>query len=931
MKSQPISSRISRVISSVSLIAMFLLIFGCSGDTGLPGLPGASSGTVAGTITDDFSPPNNVAGATVTPSPQPQGVTPVTADASGKYSITLPNGNYTLTFSRNGYNSQTQPVTVISGQTTTLNVTLIHNAAAVVNVANAKFVNGKATLTANVAVFDPALKGQPITFTWLDSAGNTVGTTSSVTVNQPSTAALKANLANLVAPRQGLDPPGTPGNEEADANEVDVANFQTLDRMMVVGIPQKAFEDGANPPYTVTATIAGQKFTAIPTVSMPANTVPFVPNPGLRNVPIGQPVMLQGHGAPPVPGITPPPATQTTWNWTIVAPSGSNVTALVDPTTRFPSFIPDAVGTYTITESVSGQSLTIYAGKYVGILVPALPNNDPVGALDTACSQAGCHASTSVFGSTTIINANFTAWKQSGHSVIMVKGMQEGSHYDINSCGKCHSVGYAQYSSAIKAGGFKDVINATGFTNATFLANAPTFFKGFDQVLRVSEVQCETCHGPNSSGAHATFTTNPQADQINARISYSADVCGVCHGEPKRHGRYQEWRESGHGDFETAIGEAITGKTTALPDGTGPSARCVGCHSGQGYIQFIQQLESGFASRTLSDIPAGTFFTNVNYLRSSNVQPIVCVACHTPHNPGQQPGIVGNIVILRGGFQAGGAFAGITPLLPAGFQANGVGRGALCITCHNSRNGEAVAGSGVVALHEDNSTTFGTQVSGTANSYAAPHDAAQGDVLMGRNAYFVTGQRSKHSFLADACVTCHLQKAPTDPSLGYPPNIEGAGTNHTFAIVNDPTRPAADQINALCHQCHSFTGTDIQNSFTTSYNQMLVDIANAIYRIKTGGHTPQQDGVQIVFNTGSTPSVTVTASGVITTTNVSTYLANAPGTPATGPIGASGYVPTIAKANWNASLVNNDSSLAVHNPGFAFDVVTSTSLTVRGL
>lgn len=925
MKSQSISSRITRVISLVSMISLFLLIFGCSGDNGAPGFNGTSFGTVAGTITDDFSPPNNVAGATVTPSPLPQGSSAVTADANGKYAITLPNGNYTLTFSRTGYNNLTQAVTVISAQTTTLNATLIHNAGAVVNVANAKFVNGSATLTANVAVFDPALQGQPVTFTWKDAAGNTVGTAASVTVPQPSTAALKANLANLVAPRQGLEPPGTPGNEEADSNEVDVASFQTLDRMMVVGIPQKAFEDGANFPYTVTATIGGQNFTATPTASMPPNTVPFVPNPGLRNVPIGQPVMLQGHGAPPVP-ISSPPAAQTTWNWSIVAPPGSNVTALVDPTTRFPHFIPDAVGTYTITESVSGQTLTIYAGQWVGILVPALPNNDPLGALDTACSQAGCHAGTPAFGT---IDSRFTDWKLSGHSKIMVKGMQEGSHYSLTSCAKCHSVGYSQFSGPVSAGGFNDVANAAGFTNATFLANAPTFFKGFDQVLRLSEVQCETCHGPNSSGAHATFDPSAQADPITARISYSADVCGVCHGEPKRHGRYQEWRESGHGDFELAIGEAITG-TSTTPDGTGPSARCVGCHSGQGYIQFIQQLESGFASRTLSDIPAGTFFTNVAYLRTSNVQPIVCVACHTPHNPGQQPGIVGNIVILRGDFQAGGAFAGMTPLLPAGFQANGVGRGALCITCHNSRNGEAVAGSGVVDLHEDNSTTFGTQVSGTANSYAAPHAAAQGDVLMGRNAYFVTGQRSKHSFLADACVTCHLQKAGTDPSLGYPPNIEGAGTNHTFAIVNDPTRPAADQINALCHQCHSFTGTDIQNSFTTSYNAMLVDIANAILRLKYGSAGAIPAGTTLIFYPGSTPQVST--DGGVTKVNLSTYLTGAPGTANPGgTITGTGFNLVIAKANWNTNLVNNDSSLAVHNPSFAFDVVTSTSLTVRGL
>ena len=35
-----------------------------------------------------------------------------------------------------------------------------------------------------------------------------------------------------------------------------------------------------------------------------------------------------------------------------------------------------------------------------------------------------------------------------------------------------------------------------------------------------------------------------------------ADLCGSCHGEPPRHGRFQQWEESGHGNYELAIDEA---------------------------------------------------------------------------------------------------------------------------------------------------------------------------------------------------------------------------------------------------------------------------------------------------------------------------------------------------------------------------------------
>jgi hypothetical protein len=468
-------------------------------------------------------------------------------------------------------------------------------------------------------------------------------------------------------------------------------------------------------------------------------------------------------------------------------------------------------------------------------------------------------------------------------------------------------------------------------------------------VLRVSEIQCESCHGPNG-GAHAIGT----ADSISARFSVAADVCGVCHGEPLRHGRFQEWRESGHGDFQTAMAEGISGVAAATPTGTGPNTSCAGCHTGQGFPLWLAQLQGGNPSRTLTAANAAA----LSFLRTDNVQPQTCATCHPVHNPGKQPGLVGNIVILRGDYQSGGAFDGTTPLLPAGFQANGVGKGALCITCHNSRNG----GSGATAtLHEDGDPNFGA-----LTAYSGPHEACQGDVLMGRNAYYFSspvagedlnlpgfvkvpqlGQRSRHSFLADACVTCHLEKSPTDPTLGYPPEIAGAGTNHTFAIVTDRTRPADDQINALCSKCHAdFEGTGVQKSFDVSYKQVLIAAAQAIKRIHG-----DPVATNLVFIPGRTPQVSLNGAVPV---NLATYLASAPGTTATGPIPASGFQRDLAKANWNISLVAprynatqldstsydngtplrnasggtvgvaGDQSKAVHNPSFVLNLITVT-------
>ena len=165
----------------------------------------------------------------------------------------------------------------------------------------------------------------------------------------------------------------------------------------------------------------------------------------------------------------------------------------------------------------------------------------------------------------------------------MVKGMAEGSHYNLANCAKCHSVGGTYLGADTSAGSFRDVIAAAGFTNATFLSKlVPSldpavtekskFFQGFPQVLQLSEVQCENCHGPNSNGeVHGAGKPDP-ADAKAARVSFSADVCAPCHGEPLRHGRYQEWRESGHGDFETAIGEGLGYRRRSVPTPAAPAA-----------------------------------------------------------------------------------------------------------------------------------------------------------------------------------------------------------------------------------------------------------------------------------------------------------------------------------------------------------------------
>ena len=207
----------------------------------------------------------------------------------------------------------------------------------------------------------------------------------------------------------------------------------------------------------------------------------------------------------------------------------------------------------------------------------------------------------------------------------------------------------------------------------------------------------------------------------------------------------------------------------------------------------MDQLEAGVVGSIDNvTVPAGAkFLSSVN---ASNVQPVTCTACHDPHsdaNPNQ----------LR--------VFGDTALLPSGFQMTGVGKGALCITCHNSRNGAQAAPSGtpvkLTYLHEDGQTYNG----GNPTGFSAPHQACQGDVFAGRNAYFMGNtlpQISRHAAVEDTCVGCHMALNPvTHLSHGA-----AAVSSHLFRIEGNLTPFCSN-----CHGSDSVNGEGIQSSVET--------------------------------------------------------------------------------------------------------------------
>lgn len=872
--------------SAFALISMFMLLFGCSGDNGAAG---TSTGTVSGAVTSSLT-GVPVAGATITTSPAMQAGTPITTDANGNYTMNLPVGVYQVTVAKTNYTSQTASVSVTAGQTATNNVKLVPTAAAAVSIANAAGAPGSSVTVVPKPSLADGVTGTPTyTYTQVSGPALTLDTTTypgSAVVTLPSSANAKLMLATVAGMRIGEFNGGdtaapttisgepfavvVPQTGAVTYNAIPSTGFGAymapFEKVMVQSLTNHDISDGVSAVFQVTMTVGS--YTATDTFDVNVK-LPAVPNGGMRNVPIGQPVILN---AP----------TQSAYSWTVTsAPAGSKVTTatLNDATSRNPDFIPDLRGEYVVNEATAG-SITIYAGTWQG----AIAGQDQYGPTIGNPGCGTCHQ-----GTDPEVGKFTRSWNKSGHAHIVtglpstlpggptVQNISDPhGHWSAAGCGPCHTVGFAQYSTAIKANGFSETYRAEGL-KITFGPNAWTqTLANYPKSASQMNIQCENCHGPSNSDAHGT---SAQTVDPRARVNRSSATCGTCHGEPTRHGRYQEWAPSAHGDYELAQSE-------------GGSASCTGCHTYQGFEYLNSQLKGtsttpAFASRTLTS--ANYTAEQADIALDGGAQPQNCVTCHSPHNPGTKSGLTGSIVGLAG-YDAtyGTTYAGTTPLLPGGFQGNGVGRGALCMVCHNSRNGEPVSGAGNPTLHEDGDVNFGT-----LTAYKAPHSAAQGDVLMGRNAYFVDGVRSKHSFITDTCVTCHMEL--TAAPAAY--DGAGFGTNHNFGA--DP---------AICVKCHgnAIPSADaLQTAFDDSMTTLNTAIVNAITRVyyKQTGTVVDPSAVVIGSSHGS-PTVTVSGTSYVPTD------ANA--------------LNIIAKALWNMNLLANDSSEGVHNPTFSFDVINAT-------
>jgi hypothetical protein len=649
------------------------------------------------------------------------------------------------------------------------------------------------------------------------------------------------------------------------------------DRYQVVGLNPFSLEEAGLVVLKVTVTTTSGSYSDEVEVH---TGLPWKVSTGLENVPAGRTVLL--YGKDQADG----------YDWTLMGPGASSA-ALVDADTQSPDFTPDVEGMYTVTENVSGTPIVVYAGTWRGIIVGQDENGRPVS--DAGCT--GCH-NPSDFPAPDL----FTPWAQTGHAEIFTNNLNMSPYYSEN-CFSCHTV---RFNPAVDNGGVDDAPDYQDFLSGGLLGspspdNWTTMLDQYPDSAQLANIQCENCHGPQNGNNHSF---NPDDPVHGARKDISSNVCATCHGEPLRHARFQQWQLSGHANYELAIDE-------------GDSGNCSRCHTGNGFLTWLPALED--------DDPANNADNIEVTWTLDEVHPQTCATCHDPHNIGTTSGSNTNATVR---------ISDNTPLLLAGFRAVGVGRGAMCMTCHNSRRG----------LRNDD-TFDATTAAGDASR--APHGSVQTDLLMGQNAYLIdVGIRGNHSLVEDSCVKCHMVETPPPDLLAY----NQGGTNHTFFAADD-----------VCASCHgpgvtaegvraAVEGTlaelkMLQEEAILELMATLIENAPPGQQKRSGvsnskgkgrgrkGNVIDLNGLALItdinqivdldfgeFRGRQSVTVTLADASVVGPLRVNDIDVFDP----RGKLMGNLYDfadPRVVKAGWNYNLVHNDASGGIHNPSFSLAAI----------
>jgi hypothetical protein len=579
-------------------------------------------------------------------------------------------------------------------------------------------------------------------------------------------------------------------------------------------------------------------------------------------------------------------------------------------------------------------------------------------AAQAVCTM--CHST-----STNIAPDVFPAWKTTKHCSALQREIEgaDGPGF-TEACLSCHTVGYDALPSA-KNGGFDDVAASSGWTFPAKLEPGNwQALVGTPNLGQLAGIQCESCHGPQAGGVTGPHANITNLD-VGARISFSAAVCATCHQESPRYYGPSQWALGKHADLGLAVGE---GSAESSPN----PAHCGRCHAAQGFVRYARGLAQGYYGYLTNDgSPLDTGASPKNHVATAadvasfgmtkaTVQPVTCAACHDPHaatNPAQ----------LR-------VYDALAALPNGLTNVSGLGAGAICLSCHNSRNGE----------HSDFATQSpgagGILGPGALTGFSGPHAAAQGDVYFGFNAYFgsrfnpsahlavadtcagchykvttaseqAAQQTSSHSFVADdtVCASCH--SASLDGAAlraGYKAKLDALRT--LFASKTLTTINAALASGSLVARAYD-PATGLYSSTSSSVLDVTIPTASGpvaqidytpIGAVAYGGpavagltlHLAAPITVQFVNPDGSNAGSPEAVSS-LTVPLTSLKLPPPPSGPQQTPFNAAtanaANVQVLYKAYWNLALLNDDNTFGVHNPSFYDAVLAGTTSRLQVL
>ncbi|MFQ6617895.1 MAG: ammonia-forming cytochrome c nitrite reductase subunit c552 [Fidelibacterota bacterium] len=283
-------------------------------------------------------------------------------------------------------------------------------------------------------------------------------------------------------------------------------------------------------------------------------------------------------------------------------------------------------------------------------------------------------------------------------------------------CAQCHDGGsggdqYTKYVNTKHADAWEDLMTSEHASSYCYSCHTVGYDAtidngGYDEseVDRLTDVQCENCHGPGSD--HPT-------DFTSVSVSEKAELCGSCH-TGDYHPTYDDWSKSGH-NFDPST--AIHG---LLLTGTGPY--CAKCHEGEEAMKYLSDPSAYSPPQSL---PA-----------AEELLPLVCATCHDPHDATNEHQLrtVADITLVDN--------AGETPVITSG------GAGKLCMQCHHARR----------------SATSPDQIN-EGYAHFGPHENPQTDMLFGESGYELVDttfifRSSGHNKIEETCVKCHMNMIP---------------------------------------------------------------------------------------------------------------------------------------------------------------------------